>query len=50
MIQPKKKAELEELNQEKENTLQIIENSKNGLKNLEKDNDKKIKTWWLQRR
>ncbi|MCI8545550.1 MAG: hypothetical protein HFH09_04935, partial [Bacilli bacterium] len=28
-----KKAELEELNQEKENTLQIIENSKNGLKN-----------------
>lgn len=32
-----KKAELEELNKEKENTLQIIENSKNGLKNLEKD-------------
>ena len=34
-----KKAELEELNQEKENTLQIIENSKNGLKNLEKEVD-----------
>lgn len=32
-----KKAELEELNQEKENTLQIIENSKNGFKNLEKE-------------
>lgn len=30
-----KKAELEELNKEKENTLKIIENSKNGLKNLE---------------
>ena len=28
-----KKAELEELNKEKENTLKIIENSKNGLKN-----------------
>ena len=34
-----KKAELEELNKEKENTLQIIENSKNGLKNLEKEVD-----------
>lgn len=34
-----KKAELEELNQEKENTLQIIENSKNGIKNLEKEVD-----------
>lgn len=34
-----KKAELEELNKEKENTLQIIENSKNGLKNLEKNNN-----------
>lgn len=32
-----KKAELEELNKEKENTLKIIENSKNGLKNLEKE-------------
>ncbi|MGN0974344.1 MAG: plasmid recombination protein [Bacilli bacterium] len=30
-----KKAELEELNKEKENTLKIIENSKSGLKNLE---------------
>ena len=30
-----KKAELEELKQEKENTLKIIENSKNGLKTLE---------------
>ncbi len=37
-----KKAELEELNIEKENTLKIIENSKNGLKNLEKDNDKEL--------
>lgn len=37
-----KKAELEELNQEKENTLQIIENSKNGLKNLEKEVDKDL--------
>lgn len=34
-----KKAELEELNKEKENTLKIIENSKNGLKNLEKVNE-----------
>jgi len=34
-----KKAELEELNKEKKNTLQIIENSKNGLKNLEKEVD-----------
>lgn len=34
-----KKAELEELNQEKENTLKIIENSKNGLKNLEKESN-----------
>lgn len=37
-----KKAELEELNKEKENTLKIIENSKNGLKNLEKDNNKEL--------
>ena len=34
-----KKAELEELNKEKENTLKIIENSKNGLKNLEYNSD-----------
>lgn len=33
------KAEIEELNIEKENTLKIIENSKNGLKNLEKQSD-----------
>ena len=33
-----KKAELEELNKEKENTLRIIENTKNGLKDLEKPN------------
>ena len=31
-----KKAELEELNKEKENTLRMIENTKNGLKDLEK--------------
>ena len=37
-----KKAELEELNKEKENVLKLIENSKNGLKNAEKDNDKDI--------
>jgi len=34
-----KKAELEELNKEKENTLKIIENSKNGLKNIENCNN-----------
>lgn len=34
-----KKAELEELNKEKENTLKIIENSKNGLKNIENKDD-----------
>lgn len=34
-----KKAELEELNKEKENTLKIIENSKNGLKNLGYNSD-----------
>ena len=34
-----KKAELEELNKEKEKTLKIIENSKNGLKNLEYNSD-----------
>ena len=34
-----KKVELEELNKEKENTLKIIENSKNGLKNLEYNSD-----------
>lgn len=34
-----KKAELEELNKEKENTLKIIENSKSGLKNLEYNSD-----------
>ena len=34
-----KKAELDELNKEKENTLKIIENSKNGLKNLEKESE-----------
>lgn len=34
-----KKAELKELNKEKENTLKIIENSKNGLKNLEYNSD-----------
>lgn len=34
-----KKAELEELKKEKENTLKIIENSKNGLKNLEYNSD-----------
>lgn len=34
-----KKAELEELNKEKENTLKIIENSKNGLKNFEYNSD-----------
>jgi len=37
-----KKAELEDLNKEKENVLKLIENSKNGLKNVEKDNDKDI--------
>ena len=38
-----KKAELEELNKEKENTLKIIENSKNGLKNIENnDSNKKL--------
>ena len=37
-----KKAELEELNKEKENVLKLIENSKNGLKNAEKSNDKDI--------
>ena len=38
-----KKAELKELNKEKENTLKIIENSKNGLKNIEKnDNNKEL--------
>ena len=37
-----KKAELEELNQEKENTLKILENSKNGLINLEKEMDKDL--------
>ncbi len=35
-----KRAELEELNIEKKNTLKIIENSKNGLKNLGKNNNK----------
>ena len=34
-----KKVELEELNKEKENTLKIIESSKNGLKNLEYNSD-----------
>lgn len=34
-----KKAELEELNKEKENTLKIIKNSKNGLKSLEYNSD-----------
>ncbi len=34
-----KKVELEELNKEKENTLKIIENSKNGLKNLGYNSD-----------
>ena len=38
-----KKAELEELNKEKENTLKIIENSKNSLKSIEKnDNNKEL--------
>ena len=37
-----KKAELEDLNKEKENVLKLIENSKNGLKNAEKNNDKDI--------
>lgn len=36
-----KKAELEELNKEKENTLKIIENSKNGLKNMENNKNSK---------
>ena len=36
-----KKAELEELNKEKENTLKIIENSKNGLKNIENNDSNK---------
>ncbi len=36
-----KKAELEELNKEKENTLKIIENSKNGLKNIENNGSNK---------
>ncbi len=35
-----KKAELEELNKEKENVLKIIENSKNGLKNIDTAKDK----------
>lgn len=34
------KAELEELNKEKENILKVIENSKNWLKNIEKQSDK----------
>ena len=34
------KAELEELSKEKENILKVIENSKNGLKNIEKQSDK----------
>lgn len=34
-----KKAELEELNKEKENTLKIIENPKSGLKNFEYNSD-----------
>ena len=37
-----KKAELEELNKEKENTLQIIKNSKDGLKSLEKEVDNNL--------
>ena len=37
-----KKAELEELKQEKENTLKIIENSKNGLKNLENEDNEEL--------
>ena len=36
-----KKAELEELNKEKENTLKIIESSKNGLKNIENNDSNK---------
>ena len=36
-----KKAELEELNKEKENILKIIENSKNGLKNIENNDSNK---------
>lgn len=36
-----KKAELEELNKEKENTLKIIENSKNGLKSIENNDSNK---------
>lgn len=36
-----KKAELEELNKEKENTLKIIENSKNGLKGIENNDSNK---------
>ena len=36
-----KKAELKELNKEKENTLKIIENSKNGLKNIENNDSNK---------
>ncbi len=36
-----KKAELEELNKEKENTLKIIENSKIGLKNIENNDSNK---------
>jgi len=36
-----KKAELKELNKEKENILKIIENSKNGLKNIE-NNDSNL--------
>ena len=37
-----KKAELEELNQEKENTLKIIENSKNGLKTIENNDNEEL--------
>ncbi len=37
-----KKAELEELNKEKENTLKIIENSKNALENIENRKDKDL--------
>ena len=36
-----KKAELEELNKEKENALKIIENSKNGLKSVENNDSNK---------
>lgn len=37
-----KKAELEELKQEKENTLKIIENSKNGLKKIENNDNEEL--------